>query len=121
MIARASLWPQARLDIDSLPSHALRVAAARAIVSIQDNPWRGVELRARAGVGDLTGPRRTVFDEASWTDKPRYRVVYRLEPDEGVVEVVAIIAVGLRDRLAAYRIAARRIRAERRRRLLERD
>lgn len=121
MIARASLWPEARLDTDSLPSHALRVAAARAIVSIQDSPWSGAELRARAGVGDLAGLRRIVFDEASWSDKPRYRVVYRNEPDDGVVEVVAVIAVGLRERLEAYRIAATRIRAERRRRLLEGD
>ncbi len=54
-----------------------------------------------------------------WRDKPRYRVVYRNEPEDGVVEVVAVIAVGLRERLTIYREAAARLREEMRRRLTE--
>ena len=60
-----------------------------------------------------------VFDEAAWTQKPRYRFVYRNDPDDAVVEVVAVVAVGRRERLAAYRQAAARLRAERRRRLID--
>ena len=119
MIARARLWPEARYDIDTLPTAALRFAAVEAIVSVQENPWSGAELRARARIGDLSGLRRVAFDTADWTEKPRYRIVYRNEPDDGVVEVVAVIAVGLRERLAAYKEAAARLRAERRRRMLD--
>lgn len=119
MIARATLWPEARDDIHALPSEALRLAAVRAIRGLEDNPWLGAELRDRIRVGDLRGLRRVAFDEPEWKEKARFRVVYRNEPDDAVVEVVAVIAVGQRERLAAYREAASRLRAERRRRLIE--
>lgn len=118
MIARATLWPEAREDINALPDSAHRLAAVGVLVSLQENPWLGTELRERGRVGDLRGLRRVAFDEPGWTDKPRYRIVYRNEPDDAVVEIVAVIAVGRRERLAAYREAAARLRAERRRRLL---
>ncbi len=119
MIARATVWPEARDDINALPSTELRLAAVRAIKALEGNPWLGAELRDRIRVGDLRRVRRVAFDEPAWDDKPRYRLVYRNEPDDVVVEVVAVIAVGKRERLAAYREAASRLRAERRRRLLE--
>lgn len=118
MIARAELWPEARGDINALPDRAHRLAAVRAIVSLQENPWLGTELRERVRVGDLRGLRRIAFDQPGCTDQPRYRVVYRNEPDDTVVEIVAVIAVGRRERLAGYRESAARLRAERRRRLL---
>jgi len=118
VIARATLWPEAREDINALPDRAHRLAAVGVILSLQENPWLGTELRGRARVGDLRGLRRIAFDTPGWTDKPRYRVVYRNEPDDVIVEIVAVIAVGRRERLAAYREAAVRLRAERRRRLL---
>jgi len=114
VIARATLWPEARVDINALPDWARRLAAVQAIVSLQENPRLGTELRERVRVGDLRGLRRVAFDEPGWNDKPRYRVVYRNEPDDTVVEIVAVIAVGRRERLTAYRAAAARLRAERR-------
>ena len=69
-------------------------------------------------VGDVRGLRRVAFDVPGWEAKPRYRIVYRNEPDDAVVEIVAVIAVGRRERLVAYQQAAPRLRAERRRRLL---
>lgn len=118
-MTRLDIWDGAKDDLTDLPTATLQLAAMGAIKTIRDNPWAGSELRRRPRVGDLTGLCRVAFDEPSWRDKPRYRVVYRNEPDDGVVEVVAVVAVGLRERLDAYRIAASRIRAERRRRLLE--
>jgi hypothetical protein len=115
VIARARLWPEARDDINALPTTALRLVAVRAIVALQENPWAGTELRERIRIGDLSGLRRVPFDEPDWDDRPRYRIVYRNEPDDAVVEVVAVITVGRRERLAAYRQAAARLRAERRR------
>lgn len=119
MIARATLWSEARDDITALPTVEHRLAAVRVILSLQENPWLGTELRERIRVGDLRGLRRVAFDEPNWKGKPRYRVVYRNEPDDAVVEVVAVIAVGRQERLAAYREAAARLREEMRRRLAE--
>ena len=118
MIEGLDVWEAAQDDIRELPSRALKFAAIDAIKSIGANPWLGKELRDRRRVGDLSGLRRLAFDEARWKDRPRYRVVYRNEPDDAVVEIVAVIAVGRRERLTAYRVAAARLRAERRRRLL---
>jgi uncharacterized small protein (DUF1192 family) len=120
VIAGIDVWEDAQRDIRELPSRALQVAAMNALKALRENPWAGAELRDRIRVGDLTGLRRVAFDEPGWEDKPRYRVVYRNEPDDAVVDVLAVIAVGLRERLAAYREAAARLRAERRRRLLGR-
>jgi len=119
VIARSTVWEEAQGDIRDLPSRALQLAAMATIKGLRENPWLGAELRERMRVGDLRGLRRVTFDEPAWNDKPRYRLVYRNEPDDVVVEVVAVIAVGQRERLAAYREAASRLRAERRRRLLE--
>lgn len=119
MITRATLWPEARDDINALPDRAHRLAAVGVIVSLQENPWLGAELRERARVGDLRGLRRVAFDVPGWEAKPHYRVVYRKEPDDAVVEIVAVIAVERRERLAAYRAAAARVRSERRRLLEE--
>lgn len=118
MIARLDVWEDAQRDIQELPSRGLQVAVMNALKSLRENPWAGAELRERVRVGDLRGLRRVAFDDPAWGDKPRYRIVYRNEPDNGVVGVVAVIAVGRRERLAAYREAAVRLRAERRRRLL---
>ena len=64
---------------------------------------------ARLAVAGLLSPARFI----------EYRVVYRNEPDDAVVEVVAVIAVGLRERLAIYKETAARLREEMRRRLTE--
>ena len=68
----------------------------------------------RLDEGDPTEPVVEVVDLAS-IDEPGLRE----EPDDAVVEVIAVIAVGRRERLAAYRQAAARLRAERRRRLID--
>ena len=41
--------------------------------------------------------------------KPRYRLIYKNEPTDGSVAVVAIIAIGERNNLIAYRIARSRL------------
>ncbi len=95
----------------------VQIAALRVARQLRDDPWLGTPMRERARVGDLSDCRRVAFDEPGWAGKPRHRLVYRNRPDDAVVEVVQVVAVGFRERLAAYKAAAARLRAEARRRL----
>ena len=119
MTHRVELLEDAKADIEELPTRALQLAALRVAVLLRDDPFQGEPLRNRHRVGDLGACRRVTFDEQGWTDKPRYRLVYRNDPHDGSIAVVLVIAVGSRERLAAYRTAAARLRGEARRRLLE--
>ena len=110
----------ARRDVEQLPDRDTQLAALRAALALAENPHLGAPLRNRLGVGDLSRCRRLAFDRADWLGKPRYRLVYDNDPDDGSIAVVCVISVGLRERLAAYRTAAARLRSERRRRLRRR-
>jgi hypothetical protein len=106
----------ARRDVEQLPDRETKLAALRAALALGENPHLGTPLRNRLGTGDLSHCRRLSFDRDDWTGKPRYRLVYYNDPDDGAIAVVRVISVGLRERLAAYRAAAARLRSERRRR-----
>jgi hypothetical protein len=54
------------------------------------------------------------FDEEGWKRKPRFRLVFRNEPDDGAVARVTVLSIGPRADLAAYRAAASRERTTRR-------
>jgi hypothetical protein len=85
-------------------------------VELRTNPWLGDKMRERYNLRVLGECRRIRFDRGDWDGKPRYRLVYRNEPDDGAPEVVRLIAVGTRESLAAYRTAASRLGARSRRR-----
>ena len=51
------------------------------------------------------------FDAPGRKGKPRYRLVYRNEPDEGAIAVVCVLAVGERKQMTAYKQARARLRA----------
>lgn len=112
------VWEDARTDIAALPSRELKLAALRLALALRDDPFLGEPLRHRLGVGDLTGCRRIAFDQPTWTEKPRYRLIYRNDPNDGSSAVVQVISVGLREKLEAYRAAVARAREDLRRRLL---
>jgi hypothetical protein len=82
---------------------------------LQENPWLGERMRERFNLRVLGECRRIRFDRSDWTDKPRYRLVYRNEPSDGAPAIARIIAVGPREALAAYRSAAARFGSEQRR------
>lgn len=89
--------------------------AARAAVELglelREDPYLGQELRDRPGVGNLRDCRSIHFDRANWKGKPRYRLVYRNEPRDAAPQVIAVLSVGSREKLRAYRDAVlRRIR-----------
>jgi len=92
-------------------------AAITLMLALRENPWLGERLRRRANLRRIEDCRRIRFDREGWDGKPRYRLVYRNEPEDGAPAVARIWAVGPRARLAAYaRAAARMARAEARER-----
>ncbi|MDX6671122.1 MAG: hypothetical protein QOI91_1485 [Solirubrobacteraceae bacterium] len=67
---------------------------------------------------NLEGSRKVRFDVPEWTGKPRYRLVYRNEPDDGAVGVMVVLAIAERRKMIAYARASarwqRRLARERR-------
>jgi mRNA-degrading endonuclease RelE of RelBE toxin-antitoxin system len=111
---RVELLPEARDDIHAL-SAELRREVVRLLVALEQNPYLGREMWVVRGFEVLTDCRSIKFDTASRKGKPRYRLVYRNEPDEGAIVVVCILAVGERRQMTAYKEARSRLRARIRR------
>lgn len=92
------------------------LAAMKLILELRENPSLGDEMRERPRYASLSDCRRVRFDRADHTGKPRYRLVYRNEPSDGAPHIVAVLAVGAREKLRAYGDAVKS-RAERLREL----
>ncbi len=60
-------------------------------------------------MGDLSDCRKVYFDEPDYDGAPRYRLVYRLLPNEVQAVEVEAVATGRRAAMAAYVEAARRL------------
>jgi len=114
---RVEVWENAQEDIAALPDRRLQLAALRIALDLRENPWQGKPLRNRLGIGELSACRRIAFDYPHRRGKPRYRLVYRNDPEDASIAVVQVIAVGLRERLEAYRATAERLRQDLRRRI----
>jgi hypothetical protein len=84
------------------------------VKELKSNPWLGVEMRERMRLAVLADCRKVRFDLPTWRDKPRFRLVYRNDPNDGSIAVVTIMSVGPRSNLAAYKRAATRIGAQQR-------
>lgn len=101
-------------DIPDLPSDGVRRAAAKLVAELDRDPRAGDPMRERFNLTILSDCRKVAFDEEGWTDKPRFRFVFRNEPDDGAVAATTVLAIAPREKLAAYRLAAtRRGRQER--------
>ncbi len=103
--------PGARGDLQELAEldRAAALAALRLAGELKENPWLGDEMRARRGLEELRECRRIRFDRDGWKGKPRFRLIYRNEPADGVPHVVAILAAAQRANLGAYRRAKPRL------------
>lgn len=103
--------PSARGDLHELYRHdrELARAALANAEQLRENPWLGREMRSRVGLVELEACRRVAFDREDWAKKPRYRLVYRNEPSDGAVHIVAILAAARRKELEAYRRAKPRL------------
>ena len=78
------------------------LAAMKLMLELRENPWLGDEMRERPRYASLSDCRRVRFDSADHTGKPRYRLVYRNEPSDGAPHIVAVLAVGAREKLRAH-------------------
>jgi hypothetical protein len=91
---------------------AVQRGAIEALGGLRDNPWAGAENRARAGSGHIVDGRHVYFDRDGYRGRhagdKRFRIVYRLEPDEGAPVTATVYAIAERASQRAYRLAERR-------------
>lgn len=97
-------------DIPALPSQDVRRAAAELLRQLYFDPRIGEPMRERFNLTVLAGCRKVLFDEPGWKGKPRFRFVFRNEPDDGAVSRTTVLSIGPRKELQAYRLAAQRHR-----------
>ena len=83
-------------------------AVAEIVRDLHHDPWLGREMRERMRLEVLADCRKVPFDLPSRRGKPRFRLVYRNDPNDGSIAVVCVLAVGPRSDLDAYRRAAAR-------------
>lgn len=95
-----------RLDGD------VRLAAAQVVRDLHRDPYLG-DPTFEAHAVPLPGCRKVRFDapdeRGRLRERPRYRLVYRNEPSDGSVAVLAILAIAERDNVIAYRLAQARL------------
>lgn len=105
-----ALLPQVLDDIRALNEvdEALVDAALQAIVDLAEHRKTGKHLGARHVSGELTGCRRLRFDLPSQRPE-RFRIIYRLLPNDHNPDTVEVIAVGPRGGHAAYQTAVTRL------------
>jgi hypothetical protein len=96
-------------DLQALPDDGARGAAIRAVADVRAGRRQGAPLDYRTSTGDLRDCRKVYFDTPGSGDKPRFRLIY-LITEQDTVQVLAaeVVAVGLRENLAAYVTTARR-------------
>lgn len=91
---------------------AVQHAAIAALAALRNNPWAGAENRARAGSRHIVDGRHLYFDRQGYQGRhpgdKRFRIVYRLEPDEGAPAKATVYAIAERASQRAYRLAERR-------------
>ena len=114
MSHRLELIPEARLDIHAL-SVELRKRVVSLLVALEQNPYLGREMWVVRGFEALTDCRSIKFDTPARKGKPRYRLVYRNEPDDGAIAVICVLAAGERKQMTAYKQARARLQARLRR------
>lgn len=105
-----ALLPQVLDDLRALAEFDDRLvdAALQAIVDSPSIARRASASGARHVSGDLEGCRRVRFDLPG--ERPeRFRIIYKLRPDEATADTVEVIAVGPRGGHAAYQAAVARL------------
>jgi hypothetical protein len=95
-------------DFTALPSEALRRRVLQLLVDLRTKPYLGQKLVDHPTLGDLSDCRKVYFD-ATKTQSPRFRIVYRLQPTETAPTSIDIVVIGQRGNAAVYHEALRRL------------
>lgn len=105
---KRKIQPECANEINALPSENLKRRVVQIVVDVSTGKLEGVPLEDHPSVGDLSDCRKVYFDETDEA-KPRFRLVYRLLPNEVEAVEVEAVAVGRRAAMDAYVRAARRL------------
>lgn len=108
MSVEVTFWPQVSEDFRRLPTDALRWMAKKHLVRLESEPYFGRELTDHPLWGDLSDCRKIYLDESHERD-PRWRIVYRLLPDETNPTTADVIIIGPREDDAVYREVMERL------------
>lgn len=88
--------PDAKQQLLDLPSDQLKRRALELLTEVSTgNPRLGKPCGFAFSTGNLSDCRKLYFDEAEDMD-PRYRIVYRLLPDEDEPAKAEVIRLGLK-------------------------
>lgn len=88
--------PSAKQQLLDLPSEALKRRALELLAQVSTaNPRLGKPCGFAFSTGNLSDCRKLYFDESQDMD-PRYRIVYRLLPDEDKPTKAEVIRIGLK-------------------------
>lgn len=108
MTVEVTFWPQVSEDFRSLPSDALRLMAMKHFIRLERQPLFGRELINHPIWGDLSDCRKIYLDETHTAD-PRWRIIYRVLPNEVTPERADVIIIGPREDDAVYRAVMSRL------------
>ncbi len=100
MAVEVTFWPQVREDFRALPP-AVQFMAKKHLVRLEKQPDFGTPLKDDPLWGDLSDCRKIYLDESHDVD-PRWRIIYKLLPDEERPEVAEVIIIGPREDDAVY-------------------
>lgn len=98
----------AELELDEQASLELRKELVRQLVAIEQEPRIGRPMRRRPGYEILADCHSLTFDLPARKKKPRFRIVFKLDPNVEAIHSVLVYAVGPRPNLEAYRRARAR-------------
>lgn len=88
--------PSAKQQLLDLPSEALKRRAFELLAKVStENPHLGKPCGFAFSTGNLSDCRKLYFDERENMD-PRYRIIYRLIPDEENPAEAEVIRIGLK-------------------------
>lgn len=88
--------PTAKRQLLDLPSKALKHRALELLAQVsKENPKLGKPCGFAFSTGNLSDCRKLYFDEKLDVD-PRYRIIYRLLPDEDGPSKAEVIRIGLK-------------------------
>ena len=102
---KPAVHPDALAEINALPSD-VREEVVKILLAVAGYETSGTPLEERGSTGDLSDCYKYYFDPDPNIRPGRYRLVYRLLPNQRVTLVeVQAVAVGLREALAVYHSA----------------